>query len=217
MNKILRFFFVFSLIYVLILCGCGTATTQWAQLYQTESDDESAIEPQNAEDSSNDTTEEETEGTQEKNKEAKDITATVCVYICGAVANPGVYELPEGSRVIQVIEAAGGLSADADMLLVNQARIVEDGEQIRIYTKEEALGADLQIQTDGGKTADSKININTADIDDLMTLPGIGEAKAEAIIEYRDAQGSFQTIEDIMNIPGIKEAVFSKIKDKITV
>lgn len=216
MNKILILFCVLFLNFVPFLCGCGTAATKWEQLYQTECD-ETDKKPQNTEDNSTEEikTEEQTSGTEEKKDKTEE---SICVYICGAVVNAGVYELPRGSRVIQVIEAAGGLKEDADMYLVNQARIVEDGEQIRIYTKEEAIEVNLQINNqDSGETADSKININTASKEDLMTLPGIGESKAESIITYRQTQGSFQAIEDIMNITGIKEAVFSKIKDKITV
>lgn len=221
MNRFLTFFLMLLLSFVPFLYGCGTAATKWEQLYQTECD-ETAEEPQNTEDHSTEKqetkeqlTEAETEGTKENTVRTE---KTVCVYICGAVVHAGVYELPEGSRVYQVIEAAGGLSEDADTLLINQARIVEDGEQIRIYTNEEGLDADLQIHDqNSGKTEAGKININKADKEELMTLPGIGEAKAESILEYRDAQGGFQTIEEIMNIAGIKEAVFSKIKEKITV
>lgn len=220
MNRFITFFLIILLSFVPFLYGCGTAATKWEQLYQTECD-ETAEEPQNTEDHSTEKQEtekqviEETEGTKENTVRTE---KKVCVYICGAVVNAGVYELPEGSRVYQVIEAAGGLNEDADRLLINQARIVEDGEQIRIYTKEEALDADLQINDqNSGKTEAGKININKADKEELMTLPGIGEAKAESILEYRDAQGGFQTIEEIMNIAGIKEAVFSKIKEKITV
>lgn len=150
-------------------------------------------------------------------------SGSIVIYICGAVTNPGVYELPAESRVIQAIEAAGGLLEDADPFLVNQARILEDGEQIRILTREEAKQVDLSDYAEGADTGqndsskEEKININTADVDTLMTLPGIGQAKAEAIVEYRKNSGGFQRIEDIMNISGIKEAVFTKIKEKITV
>lgn len=215
MNKILVILLVFLLNFVPILCGCGTAATKWEELYRAECD-ESEEKPQNTEDDSTKEIEtEETEGTKEKMQKTEE---NIYVYICGAVVNAGVYELPKGSRVIQVIEAAGGLREDADVYLINQAKIVEDGEQIRIYTKEEALEADLQMNAkNNGNAVEGRININTADKEALMTLPGIGESKAELIIEYRQNQGGFQTIEDIMNIAGIKEAVFSKIRDKITV
>lgn len=162
----------------------------------------------------------------EPDTETGDSTGEPCsivIYICGAVTNPGVYELPAESRVVKAIEAAGGLLEDADPFLVNQARILEDGEQIRILTREEAEQADISDYTEGtdneqrDSVKEEKININTADVDTLMTLPGIGQAKADAIVEYRKSSGGFQKIEDIMNISGIKEAVFAKIKEKITV
>lgn len=216
MNKSLSIFLVFFLIGVSFLSGCGTAVTRWEQLYQSE---DPAAQPQNTEDNSSDEliVKETVEDTQEKEEKNEPEKESICVYICGAVVNDGVYELPKGSRVVHVIEAAGGLSEEADTLLINQAKIVEDGEQIRIYTKDEAQQIELEVNADSEESVAIKVNINTADKDRLMTLPGIGESKAEAIIAYRTEQGAFQKVEDIMNIAGIKEAVFSKIKDKITV
>lgn len=156
------------------------------------------------------------------------------IHICGAVVNPGVYELPQGARVVQAIEAAGGLRADADLVMVNQARHLEDGEQIQILTKEEAEAVKNTSEIEGnraGTTAGygngqsqsetagdaAKVNINLANAAELMSLPGIGQAKAEAIIKYREANGKFTSITDIMKISGIKESVFSKIRDLITI
>lgn len=225
MYKIFRLSGIIFLINVLILCGCKDSKAKWEQLYRADGDDTAADADINGDDMMDD----DLQGTQEDTKDTGYIDNTeqtppdrhteesIFVYICGAVVSPGVYELPAGSRIIQVIEAAGGLTEDADSLLVNQAQIVEDGEQIRIYTKEEAKQAEIQMNTEAGTTADGKVNINTATAEVLMTLSGIGEAKAEAIIEYREEHGDFTAIEDIMNIPGIKEAVFSKIRDRITV
>ena len=168
------------------------------------------------------------------------------VYICGAVRRPGVYEIGEGTRVFEVIEQAGGLTKQADEEWLNQAEVVSDGQKLQIYTKKEMAafkeaglsasgdpavtagaggmpqGADLQTAAgDGaaaqGEAADEKVNINTADKDLLMTLPGIGESKAEAILQYRQDHGNFGSIGDICQVSGIKEAVFSRIKDRITV
>lgn len=133
------------------------------------------------------------------------------VYVCGAVAAPGVYELPEGSRVCDAIEKAGGFTEDA-AVSVNLAEKVSDGQMIQIVTGEEAT----QIQSEP-ESADGRVNLNTATAEQLMTLTGIGQAKADSIITYRTEHGSFQSIEDIMNISGIKEGVFVKIKDSITV
>ena len=152
--------------------------------------------------------------------DSRDKEAIIVIYICGAVVNPGVYELPSGARVIQAVEAAGGLLENADPFLVNQAKKLDDGEQIRILTRDEAEEAAAGVFS-GIQTSDTpgngKVNINTADAEQLMTLPGIGQAKAKAILEYREQNGGFRSIEEIMNIAGIKDAVFSKIKDQITV
>lgn len=193
------------------------------------------------------------------------IAPLICVFVSGAVEKEGVYRLPEGARVYQAVEAAGGFRADADTSYVNLALILGDEDVIRIPAKEES-GADAEgsstaegssggkeensqssgklsgsgKSTDGvntesfgvihrgdsgtGTKGDTKggsgsgglININTASREELMTLPGIGESKADAILEYRKTNGGFGTKEEIMNITGIKEGVYSKIEDKIT-
>ena len=139
--------------------------------------------------------------------------------VTGAVKEPGVVTLSEGARVYEAIAEAGGFSDDAAVELVNQAALLSDGQQIRVYTCEEAAqGAVSVVEEQGTKeTAQGKININQAGAEELMTLPGIGESKAADIIRYREENGGFERIEDIMNISGIKEAVFSKIKDKIVI
>ena len=148
---------------------------------------------------------------------------TVFVYVCGAVNAPGVYEIESGARVFEAIRLAGGLSENAAADAVNQARPVTDGEQIRVPTEEEAQnsGAGSTAEGDFGAVTEGtekrKVNINTAGKEELMTLTGIGEAKAESIIEYRTENGRFGSIEDLMLITGIKEGVFNKIKDDITV
>ncbi|MGN0342851.1 MAG: helix-hairpin-helix domain-containing protein [Roseburia sp.] len=133
------------------------------------------------------------------------------VYICGAVEEPGVYEVPEGTRICDVILAAGGLTEDAAQETVNQAEPVTDGEMIRIPSQQEELMAAEAAEQD------PRVDINSATAEELMTLPGIGESKAESIIAYREEHGGFSDIEDLMNISGIKEGVFDKIKDYIRV
>lgn len=147
---------------------------------------------------------------------------TVLLYadICGAVENPGVYELEDGARICDLVKLAGGLTAEADLNVLNQAEKVTDGMKVRVYTKEEAV--DLSVQTDIGmitteETESGRININTADQTQLVTLSGIGAARAADIIAYRTEHGNFQTIEEIMNVSGIKESTFQKIKDQIVV
>ncbi|MDR2547814.1 MAG: helix-hairpin-helix domain-containing protein [Lachnospiraceae bacterium] len=153
---------------------------------------------------------------------------SVCfVHICGAVMNPGVYEVATGSRIFELLELAGGFTAEASVDTVNLAMVVSDGSQIQIPTRSEAADTD-KLWITGGNTngnSDNKaatsltgmVNINTATADLLMTLPGIGRAKADSIIEYRNEHGYFARIEDIMNITGIKEGVFGNIKDMICV
>ena len=142
--------------------------------------------------------------------------------ICGAVQDPGVYELKDGARIFQLIEQAGGLREDADLSSVNQAEKVTDGMKVRIYTKEEAATLPQQIwenTAEAEQTAptSAKININSADTAQLTQLTGIGEARAADIIAYRTEHGRFLTIEEIMNVSGIKESTFQKIKDQIVV
>lgn len=140
----------------------------------------------------------------------------IYVYVNGAVNNGGLYILPKGSRLYEAIEAAGGMTAEADPYYHNQARLLEDGEQIIIWTTEQTSHMDENANrnpvTDSGL-----VNINTANVEQLMQLSGIGETRAEAIVTYRENCGRFASIEDIQNVSGIKERLYEKIKDKITV
>ncbi len=141
--------------------------------------------------------------------------AAVWVYVCGAVQCPGVYELPGDGRIYDAVEAAGGFAEGADECAVNLAEVLTDGSQIYIPTVEESAGLPQSAALDSGESA--LVNLNTATKAQLMELPGIGEAKAEAILGYRESVGKFSCIEDIMNVSGIKETLFSKIKMLITV
>lgn len=149
-------------------------------------------------------------------KESEEVLKASMIYveICGCVHSPGVYEVAEGTRVFEVIEMAGGMSGNAKEKSINQAALVSDGQQIYIPSKDEEL---LQSDTASGNLSENLININSAGADELMTLPGIGESKAESIIAYRENTGRFEKIEDIMNVSGIKEAAFEKIKELICV
>lgn len=139
----------------------------------------------------------------------------IYIYVYGAVRVPGIYMVQPGSRVFEVIDLAGGFTEDACEESVNQAEVLTDAQMIRILTEEEyASKAETEEVMD---VDDGKVNLNTAALADLMTLPGVGKAKAEAIIAYREAQGGFTSIEEIMNIDGIKEGVFNQIKDSIKV
>ena len=157
----------------------------------------------------------------ENEKSSEDMTE-ICVHVCGAVVNPGVYRLPVNSRLYEAVLAAGGLKEEAEDTSLNQASVVEDGQQIYVPTKEEVEngtfgGVSGEETVKNTESSDGKVNINTADKTQLMTLPGIGESKAAAIITYRETHGSFQSIEELMEINGIKEGVFQKIRDMITI
>ncbi len=147
----------------------------------------------------------------------------IFVDICGAVRQPGVYGLEAGMRVCDAVAAAGGLLENADLASLNQAAILQDAAKIYVYTQEEAKqqGLSAPEQSSIAQQCSSeqtvKVNINTADIGQLCTLSGIGEARAKDIIAYREANGGFQSAEEIMNVSGIKEATFQKIKEEIAV
>lgn len=203
--------FLLSLCIMAVLSGCG------------DSDSVSVLKNQE--------TEEEDNIRQEEVLEEESVSEPQIIYVdvCGAVKEPGVYELPRGSRVFQAIEKAGGFLEDAQQNLINQAEYLTDGQQIHIYTKEEA--EKMRESGTGGmsdqeffsqnvskeQTTDGKININQADKTMLMTLSGIGETRAEAIVAYRQKNGGFSTIEELMQVEGIKEKTYEKLKDKITV
>jgi len=143
----------------------------------------------------------------------------IYIQLCGAVVKPGIYPCQEGDYLFTIIEQAGGLLESACFESVNQAQVVTDGQMIVVYTKEEYALQKTNINTinNGKASLAIKVNINTADAAKLMELPGIGEAKAAQIIEYRKHNGLFAKIEDIMNIGGIKERLFETIKDAICV
>lgn len=151
---------------------------------------------------------------------AKSSASMIYVQVAGAVHKPGVYELPEGSRVFQALELAGGMTADAQLKSLNQAALLSDGEMIWVMTVEEEAAQPIQegeVSGSGSARQDGKVNLNTATEEELMGLPGIGEAKAASIINFREENGSFTRIEDLMKIEGIKEGVFSKIEDYVIV
>lgn len=169
-------------------------------------------------------TEEAKEGTPESSGE------NCYVYICGQVMNPGVYQLEAGQRIFEAVELAGGFSEKARPEYLNLAEPVFDG--MKIFVPDETQTSDVPWngqpggaatgQVSGGADSGehvlkSKVNINSASKEELMTLTGIGESRAEDIIRYRREEGAFSRIEDIMKVPGIKEASFQKLKDQIEV
>ena len=164
-------------------------------------------------------------------EEAESVSQDIYVYICGAVESPGVYKMPEGSRIFEVLEKAGGLRKDAAEDAVNQALLLSDGDRIKFPTIDELkeinekgneaealreIAGDLW-GTESQEANDGRVNINTASAEELTTISGIGETRAEAIISYRESNGAFASIDDIKKVAGIKDGLFLKIKDKIRI
>jgi len=171
--------------------------------------------------------------------------APIAVHVIGAVPRPGLYEFPEGARMQDAIDAAGGLLADAKVDSINLAALLQDGQQLVIpYRDGRAVstasedGVDLPStggtdsspgpgtdttspdspDTSSGNGSDTElVNINIASLDELIALPSIGPALAQRIIDYREENGPFSTIEDIMNVSGIGTSIFDEIKDLITI
>ncbi len=146
-------------------------------------------------------------------EEARAESSVCCVYVCGAVVREGVYTLPNGSRAADALEAAGGYAKDALKGSVNLAEKITDGEKLRfprIGETPEETGEDSP-----GKASDTRVNINTADLETLKTLPGIGETRAQDILAFREKNGEFSKTEDLMQVPGIKEGTYNKLKDRI--
>jgi competence protein ComEA len=146
------------------------------------------------------------------------------VYVNGAVARPDVYVLPQGSRIKQAILAAGGFTADADTVQINLAQQLSDGMYIYVSVLGETPPPQIVIPEGGGSASRSQsmevgselVNINTATQKELETLPGIGPSIAQKILDYRQANGPFPTIESILDVPGIGEVKFQQIRELIS-
>ena len=151
----------------------------------------------------------------EKTEENTTLEAVIFVDIKGAVKKPGVYQMKAGDRVKDAIDAAGGLTAEADSQKVNLAQRVEDQMVIvvpKVGEEAEAIPAGV---TSKETSKEGKVNINTATVEELKTLKGVGEKKAEAIIEYRKKNGSFKTKEDLMKVRGIGKKLFESFEERI--
>ncbi len=217
-----------AVLLALVLSGCAP---QGKEIVLTDAAtgsasiaDETAIDEEAKDSSEKESSKEDPEPSEEVKKKP----ASIFVYVCGAVERPGVYELIEGGRIVDAVEAAGGFLDTADQTYVNLAALLDDGIKLYIPTLQETMEpSTLQAETfdkenaslgsSNGGASSGLININLATREELTTLPGIGNATAEKIVSYRQQHGSFKSIEDIMNVSGIKDKLFSKIKDHITV
>jgi competence protein ComEA len=138
------------------------------------------------------------------------------VYVTGEVVQPGVYQLPAGSRIEDAIQAAGGLTLEADEAGINLARLVVDGMQISVPPRGMPASEASDRPGEQNLSLEFPININSATPEQLMLLPGIGLTRAQDIIAYRDNEGPFVSIKQIQEVPGIGEGIYNQIKDLIT-
>lgn len=138
---------------------------------------------------------------------------TIKVYVAGAVQSPGVYEFSEGARVEDAIEAAGGFTDEANSLSVNLAAYINDAQQITVYKE----GENVLVSDAAAANGNGLVNINTGSQSELMTLNGIGESLSQAIIDYRERNGNFESTEDIKRVSGIGDKLFQKLEPYITV
>lgn len=155
---------------------------------------------------------------EEIEKELIEYSENIKVYIVGEVVNSGVYELELGSRIIDVLEKAGGATDEADLKRVNLSEKLEDETKIIIPKEGEDLEyEEVSIKSKGMEDTNVLININTATLEEFKTLPSVGDVVANSILSYRDAKGKFKNIEDIKNVTGIGNKRYEGIKDLITV
>jgi competence protein ComEA len=142
-------------------------------------------------------------------------TSEIIIYITGAVNKPGVYKASQNARIFEIVTMAGGLTSEADETKINMAQSVKDGMHIHVVEK---IVPGNTISGNAINTkAGNKVNINTADKSQLDTLPGVGPAMAERIIEYRQTSGGFKDIEELKKVQGIGSSKFEKLKEKISI
>ena len=156
-------------------------------------------------------------------------TEKIAIHIIGEVKKEGIVYLEKGSRIVDAIKEAGGATKEADLSQINLAYELQDGQKIYIPNKNEKIseyitrssgnnviieGNNSSVQTEG---KENKVNINTANLNELDSLPGIGPSLAKRIIEYREENGNFKSIEELQNVKGIGDAKYSDIKDNVTV
>ncbi|MBD7958680.1 helix-hairpin-helix domain-containing protein [Microbacterium sp. Sa4CUA7] len=149
---------------------------------------------------------------------ASPAAAPVYVHVSGAVTTPGLYRLDEGARVVDAVSAAGGFGDAADEAAVNLARVISDGEQLHVPVIGEAPPPELAPGAGGPGTAPGgKVNLNSADIATLDTLPRIGPAMAQRIIDWRDENGRFTSVDDLLAVPGIGDKMLAALRELVTV
>ena len=214
MKKLHIYFFAVFICTALTMTGCSDKAVTWSEITEGEVREDSLAETGygTQEDALSGATEGNTGLTETVPETDQESPATIKVYICGYVLNPGVYELPEGSRICDGLDAAGGFSEGADESRINLAGYLHDGDMVFFPEVGENLPEGAVEAGNSGL-----ININTANAEQLCTLPGIGSSKATSIIKYREENGAFTDISQIMNVSGIGENLFNNIKDLICI
>ncbi len=145
--------------------------------------------------------------------EEENLEELITIHLVGEVKNPGVYQLPSGSRVYQLLDLAGGFKEEADETAVNLARPLIDGEQVVVYR----AGESAVNRSGEPASSDGKININLAGADELTSLPGIGEVRAKQIVAHREQHGFFNDPQELMDVSGIGEKTYENIAGLITI
>lgn len=198
--KIIKYYYIsICVMLCLFMAGCGTDEPQLIM-----DSEETVID----------------EKTDEADEVYEVVQAKVYVHMTGEVVNPGLYELADDSRLYDAVMLAGGFTENADTEYANLAEVLVDGKQYQIYSKDEVLNMSIQGSGESAEahyTGDGLLDINEATNTELMTISGIGQSKADAIVEYRQQNGRFDKTEDIMNVSGIGEGLYQRIKDSITV
>ena len=212
MHKVLQKLWFGIMLLASVSAFTGCAGKEDTFLLVDATDDSSAYSQEDCTQESG-TTRQDSEENMDSGSLEEDLHEQICVFVCGQVVCPDVYYLESDARICDALEAAGGCLETADICAVNQAEKLLDGSMVYIP----AIGEDYSKIVMNSVETDGLVHLNQATKEELMTLPGIGESKADAIIEYRSIHGGFATEEELMNIPGIKEGVFQKIQEYITV
>lgn len=206
---------LFILIYVVLNAGNIMGNTEETDLEEGILDVEEINEIIDGTDTEENVTE---------NSETNSEIEEIIVHVAGEVNKPGIVNLKSNSRIADAINAAGGVTKEADLNQINLAYILEDGQKIYVPNKNEKIEGNEYITKDSGNNEGNsnskegkKVNINQAKQTELEELPGIGPSLASRIIEYREQNGKFEKIEDLQNVKGIGESKFSDIKDKVSI
>lgn len=224
MNKILKkiqmlirkgLFFIFVGFICITACGCGSGEISLYEDMEAVSSNQSTETGDEDDSETVDSDDSETANLDISSEKVEKIK----VYVCGAVRSPGVYELDADARINDALEVAGGFAENADIDIVNLADVAADGQKIYFPVEGEDIQSDIGKNQNGQADAgsDRLININEAGVEELTELPGIGETRAEQIIEYRQTYGRFSDKEDLKNVSGIGDSIYRKLETYITV